>query len=348
MKTRPTRSVILVKNFEKPAAVPTSCPSILLSVVKYKTHCDVVLITTYDQEDILPNGSKRRYFKSFYDRWPCCPSATTAENTERWVERRYEFKRGSYIYYGWYATNKTIFLASANQDSYASHPPINDPKPTGRKACHDAAIQFLEKLHAQQNIDGNGPAHIDDEDAPEEDEDNNDEEDEDIDENEDDDDEEAQTAPSVLTAKIQARVSAWSKLVDRGIDWLATTTAAELESLEKGLSVSRHDPGNYWERLNILQKEILQFAQKERESSQSVYWFAKHQATCSQTFQYEFLGNGEEVDVYKQEYEKRKITATILINRIVNELVPYFGIHALRLYSIFAGKRSHTLSYTTH
>jgi len=68
MKTRPTRSVILVENFEKPAAGPTSCPSILLSGVKHKTHCDVVLITTYIQTDILLNGSKRRYFKSFYAR----------------------------------------------------------------------------------------------------------------------------------------------------------------------------------------------------------------------------------------------------------------------------------------
>jgi len=290
--------LIRVEDWENPPPIPASHSSLVLSIVPYKWHCDVVEIQTSIWTDTLPGGSRARYLKSFYDRWACCSSASTAENTDKWVGCRYDFPKGSWINHG-YATKETAFPPFANRDSHRDQTPIKTSRSRrGDQKCKDAALQFLEKRHrhALQSTGRDGSGQDEDQ------------------------DEAVQAAPRVwaparqLKGEVQQELSRLFASVQRGIDLLAIATETEFRTLlEQTLSEGRNEPGDYEERLNRLCDIIARLSKEEKTKSLSFQWFAKHESLCTQAVKRAHRIDLGHEDVYRNNWEQMKIRSAVCL-----------------------------------
>jgi hypothetical protein len=137
--------------------------------------------------------------------------------------------------------------------------------------------------------------------------------------------------------------------VKSGIELLLKANETEVETIERKLSEIRNIPGGYEDKLDALSRVMVEFNDEVTMSSQTLLWIANNVSLSTIAIKRKhrvFLGR-KDVDadnlgydqVYKDGWEQGKVESAMLLNTVVNTLVPYYRIYALAIPNILAGQQ---------
>lgn len=129
--------------------------------------------------------------------------------------------------------------------------------------------------------------------------------------------------------------------IQSGIASMRERKKIEVEAIEPELWNIRNGSGDYEHKLDALSREMLGLARR----SQPLFWIANNVALSTTAIKRARRDSprGKDVDVghediYKDQWEQSRVDSALLLNVVVNKLVPCYGIYALAILSILAGQ----------